>query len=196
MEPRQLRAASRIRPRQIHALLGLALAALLAPCTEAAELAKPDAPIAALGERGVWVQARVGERFRDAWILEDDSGRILVDLGGLAEHERQRLDPPPAQARWLLEPHRRGWRVRAVEASAEASGAPRAEDRPRLPGQDWTAHLQALGYQPVAAALWTGLHYEVLATNPFGELVELHFDSEGTVYKERHQFDARPSSGD
>lgn len=179
-------------------------ASLSWPTSVTADAAAPasdraTAPLGALTPQGqLWVKARVADAFRDAWILDDGTGRLLVDLGPHADHtvlQDLRRDAPTL---WLIEPTRRGWRVVAVERDGAVTtlsrrsprgGPPPPHDTAPPADRDWRDHLERLGYEVLEAPFWTGLHYEAIARNPFGDVVEVHFDVTGEVYKERHRFD-------
>ncbi|MFN4262046.1 MAG: hypothetical protein ACK4IT_00020 [Thioalkalivibrionaceae bacterium] len=164
-----------------------------------------SAPLAALDGRGIWVAARLSERFRDAWIIEDEGARQLVEMrGSFADEIAPRLALGEA-ARWLLEPTRRGWQVLAVEIEGERlehrrGGAREGRGGDLAPdtaagsrsGKRWHEHLSDLGFEVLEGPIWTGLHHEAIVTNPFGERVQIHFDADGEVYKERHRFDPWP----
>ncbi|WP_311063495.1 hypothetical protein [Halomonas sp. DWK9] len=180
-------------------LLGLPVLAAPPP------LHTPNTPIATAQSAGVYVKGRVSERFGNSFILEDESGRVLVDtwpegssaltveagdeVGVFGLPTGQRM-----QARWLVmdetltevdEPYASRLPGDRLNRSAPVSAPPLTE----RPNSDafFLERAEQAGYRPLGGVEYKPRHVELRAINPYGEAVELHMEFSGTIYKERHR---------
>lgn len=167
----------------------------------AALLALPAAaqvPIASLTPGGVTIQGAVTDVFGNRFVLQDQTGRMLVD-GGSARH--QRLDIRPGErvsVTGRLEEN--GFRADIIRredgreiAITRPGGRPAhpTEDR-RGPARHAAAispeaavrAAEAAGYRVQGTPERHPRHYEMVALNPRGERVQVHVDFEGRVYHE------------
>lgn len=184
----------------------LATAALLLASPAAAQT-----PIASLDGRGVTIQGTVTDVFGNRVILQDATGRTLVDLGpphggvpAVTQGERLTVTGEPREngfrARQLTRedgssvtiergPPPRGERHGGKRDEGRRHGprAERAEAAPITPAfeQQVRDRLAAAGYTRIGAFERKPRHVEVSARNPSGDRVELHVDLAGEVYKER-----------
>lgn len=168
-------------------------------------------PIASLNSRGITIQGTVTEVFGNRVILQDQSGRTLVDLGP-PHHSSLRL-APGERITVAGEPRENGFHARVVTREDGTSvtidrgpppradrAAPRPERRAEERGPGARAEAASLtprevrrlsdrlaqaGYTEIGTFERKPRHIEVTARNPRGERVELHLDAEGNVYKER-----------
>lgn len=172
---------------------------------EAPPLDTPVTPIATAQSAGVYIEGQVSERFGNSFILEDPSGRVLVDtwpeehsdltlkagdqVGVFGRPDGQRI-----QARWLVidtalmevdEPRLSDIAGNRLNRSAPIA-APSIEER--LEGEAFfQQRVETAGYQPLGGVEYKPRHVELRAINPYGEEVELHVDFSGDIYKERHR---------
>lgn len=181
----------------------LATAALLLAAPAAAQT-----PIGSLDGRGVTIQGTVTDVFGNRVILQDATGRALVDLG--PPHGGIQAVKPGDRLTVTGEPRESGFRARQLTredgstVTIERGPPPRAERRggPRAEGprhgpraepastapsleQQVRDRLVAAGYTRIGEFERKPRHFEVSARNPSGERVELHVDLAGEVYKER-----------
>lgn len=168
-------------------------------------LETPATPIATLHNIGVYVEGRASERFGNSFILEDASGRLLVDtwpddnpalmlepgdlVGVFGRPEGQRM-----QARWLVIDNTLV-EVEQPRAAVVLGNRINRSDPVRLAepeansGGDafYLQRVEAAGYQSPQAIEYKPRHLELRAINPYGESVELHLEFNGDIYKERHR---------
>ncbi|GGC75077.1 hypothetical protein GCM10011382_01060 [Vreelandella lutescens] len=168
-------------------------------------LETPATPIATAQSAGIYLKGRVSERFGTSFILEDDSGRLLIDtwpegraaltvevgdeVGVFGVPEGQRM-----QARWLVtgetlteidEPNTTRLQGNRLNRSAPVT-APSMAERPDSDAF-FLARAEQAGYQPLGGVEYKPRHVELRAINPYGEAVELHMEFSGDIYKERHR---------
>ncbi|HDZ48943.1 hypothetical protein LCGC14_0072880 [marine sediment metagenome] len=172
---------------------------------EPPSLETPATPIATVQSAGVYIEGRVSERFGNSFILEDDSGRLLVDtwpednpaltleagdlVGVFGRPEGQRI-----QARWLVIDNALT-EVDEPRATTTMGNRLNRSDPVAAPslGQHtdgdafFIQRAQAAGYQPLGSVEYKPRHVELRAINPYGETVELHIEFSGDIYKERHR---------
>ncbi|MCX7684786.1 MAG: hypothetical protein N2Z67_05860 [Acetobacteraceae bacterium] len=175
-------------------LAGLGLAALLgAP-------AAAQVPIGSLTPGGVAIQGTVTDVFGNRFVLQDQSGRMLVDGGG---PRHQRLDIRSGERLTVtgrLEEN--GFRAesirredgREIAIARPAGPPPRAAGTPDRRGPSRHAAViapeaavraaEAAGYRVQGSPERHPRHYEMAALNPRGERVQVHVDFEGRVYRE------------
>jgi hypothetical protein len=175
-------------------LATLGLAALLAPPAAA------QVPIGSLAPGGVTIQGTVTDVFGNRFVLQDQSGRMLVD-GGPARH--QRLDIRAGERVTVtgrLEEN--GFRAeslrredgREIAIARPAGPPPRAAEMPDrrgparhaapIPPEAAVRAAEAAGYRVQGSPERHPRHYEMVALNPRGERVQVHVDFEGRVYRE------------
>ena len=162
--------------------------------------AMAQVPIGSLTPGGVTIQGAVTDVFGNRFVLQDQSGRTLVD-GGPAH--RQRLDIRPGETLTItgrLEPN--GFRAETIRrqdgtviAIARPGGPPsdpvRGGERrgpsrhaEPVPADAAVRAVEAAGYRVQGSPERHPRHYEVVALNPRGERVNVHVDFEGRVYRE------------
>lgn len=178
--------------------------------TAALLLAAPAAaqtPIGSLDGRGVTIQGTVTDVFGNRVILQDATGRTLVDLG--PPHGGIQAVQPGERLTVTGEPRESGFRARQLTREDGSTvtierGRPTSDDRRRGPQADARRQmtepapaalaaleqrvrdrLAAAGYTRIGTFERKPRHFEVTARNPSGERVELHVDLTGEVYKER-----------
>lgn len=200
----QVKATAIIAPLMRLGALCLALLAL--PAQAQPDLDTPATPIATAQSAGLYVEGVVSERFGTSFVLEDASGRLLIDTWpeGSANTEVQPGDEVGVfglpdgqrmQARWLVIGNA------LIEVDEPMTSPPLAGNRldrsapvahaslTELRNDDDFFREQAsqAGYQPLGGVEYKSRHVELRAINPFGETVELHMEFSGDIYKERHR---------
>ena len=195
----------------VNTMRGLLLCTLTLPLLGLPVLAAPPSletpatPIATAQSAGVYLKGRISERFGNSFILEDESGRVLVDtwpegrsaLTATAGDEIGVFGLPTGQrmqASWLVigetlveveEPYASRLPGDRLNRSVPVS-APPLTDRPNSDAFFMQRAEQA-GYQPLGGVEYKPRHVELRAMNPYGEAVELHMEFSGDIYKERHR---------
>lgn len=174
--------------------------------------AAAQTPIGTLDKGGVTIEGRVTDVFGNKFVLEDQSGRTLVETGP-AWHRSIEVRPGE-KVKVIGRPDEGGFDafriiredgqeivVRSPQGPPPWAGKGRGEAKGRHHG-DIGAHIERHGPQRFTAADIEGRlkergyslrgegerkpkHVEYTAENSRGELVELHVDLDGEVYKER-----------
>lgn len=165
-------------------------------------------PIGSLDSRGVTIQGTVTDVFGNRVILQDQSGRTLVDLG--PPHASTLRVAPGERLTVVGEPRENGFHARTVtredgttttiergpppkgdragprpERTADERGPGRRMEAARVSERELRQRLASLGYTDIREIERKPRHFEVTARNPRGERVELHVDLDGTISKER-----------
>ncbi len=192
------------------ALAALGLAALLAAPAAA------QVPIGSLAPGGVTIQGQVTDVFGNRFVMQDQTGRMLVD-GGPARH--QRLDIRSGERLTVTgRMEENGFRAETIRredgreiAIARPAGKPHRHERgPDRRGparhaaviapEAATRAAEAAGYRVQGAPQRHERHYEVIALNPRGERVLVRVDFEGRVFRETWDrgrgFDIRPEEAE
>ena len=194
------------------------LTALAATLIAAPALAQT--PIGSLAPGGVTIEGSVTDVFGNRFVLQDASGRILVEAGP-ERHRRLELRPGerlsvtgrPAgggfDAFTIRRPDGSEVFIRNPEGPPPWSGAGRrAEEAGRgpsrlaaaLPPESAIRAATAAGYRVEGSPERHPRHYELVAINPRGERVQLHVDFEGRLYRESWDrgrgFGGRPSEAE
>jgi hypothetical protein len=196
-----------------------ALAALALAAGLAAPPALAQTPIGSLSSGSVTIEGTVTDVFGNRFVLQDRSGRILVEAGptrhqrlSLQTGERLRVVGKPDDGGFAAFTIRREDGSEIVIRSAGGPppwagrggpGRERERDRDRdrrteAPGANVAlAAATAAGYRPEGQPELHRRHYEVTALNRRGERVRLHVDFDGRIYRETWDrgrgFGARPS---
>lgn len=174
----------------------------------AATVVGAQTPIGGLQKDGTTIQGRVTDVFGNKFVLEDQSGRTLVETGpewnnGIDVRRGE-------QVKVVGEPGRGGFDAFRITREDGREITIRSPGGPHLragPGREWERdrraehearhgpvrfamadlerRLKDRGYTVKGQGERHPKHVEIMAENSRGESVELHVDLDGEVYKER-----------
>jgi hypothetical protein len=162
--------------------------------------APAQVPIGQLGLHGTTIEGTVTDVFGNRFVLRDDSGRVLVEAGPERHHrldiragERLRVtgraEDGGFEAFRIRREDGREIFVRNPEGPPPwAGGRGRADDRRgalELTPEAAVRAAEAAGYRPAGTPERHPRHYELRATNPRGEAVELRIEENGRITRER-----------
>lgn len=163
-----------------------------------------QSPIGSLDRSGgVTIEGRVTDVFGNKFVLEDSSGRTLVETGP-AWHSRIEVRTGE-RLKVVGRPENGGFDafritresgqeivVRSADGPPPWAGRPKHDRRAerdyeptRFAMGDLEKRLKDRGYTMRGEAERKPKHVEVVAQNSRGEMVELHIGLDGDVYKER-----------
>ncbi|MBU8545660.1 MULTISPECIES: PepSY domain-containing protein [Roseomonadaceae] len=194
------------------AALGLALAAGLAAPAFAQAPAAPattQTPIGAIAPGGIAIEGQVTDVFGNRFVLQDATGRVLVEAGpdwyhrlDIRQGERLRVigrpDGGSFDAFTIRREDGREITIRRAEGSPPWAGRPgrearerrdreRREERQTQGGIDEAEArrvAEAAGYRIRGDVERKRRHWEIEAFNPRNERVEIHIDLAGRITRE------------
>ncbi|MGX9963102.1 hypothetical protein ACVFYP_07245 [Roseomonas sp. F4] len=198
------------------AALGLALAASLAAPTFAQAPAAPaitQTPIGAIAPGGIAIEGQVTDVFGNRFVLQDATGRVLVEAGpdwyhrlDIRQGERLRVigrpDGGSFDAFTIRREDGREITIRRAEGSPPWAGRPGREARERRDRERREERQQggideaearrvaeAAGYRIRGDVERKRRHWEIEAFNPRNERVEIHIDLAGRITREEWERD-------
>jgi uncharacterized protein YdeI (BOF family) len=193
------------------AALGLALAAGLAAPAFAqapAATATTQTPIGAIAPGGIAIEGQVTDIFGNRFVLQDATGRVLVEAGpdwyhrlDIRQGERLRVigrpDGGSFDAFTIRREDGREITIRRAEGSPPWAGRPGREARERRDREHREERQQggideaearrvaeAAGYRIRGDVERKRRHWEIEAFNPRNERVEIHIDLAGRITRE------------